>query len=221
MYDKQAIQTIRTSELNPNPWNTNVVSPDNQAKIEESVKRFGMFKPLVCRTLEDGTVEILGGQHRWEAAKALGIEEVQIVNLGQIDEKTAKEISLVDNGRYGSDDLGRLADLLQDLGTADDLSEYMPYTVTDLNQFFTTSTIDLDALSMDDDNEEVEEAVKELTSDVQKYRVMRFKVPLEDAELVQGVIDGVAQLQGFTGSDSLTNAGDALVYLCRARRDEG
>ena len=113
--DKQAIQTIKTSELNPNSWNTNIVSPDNQQKIEESIRRFGMFKPLVCRTLENGQIEIIGGQHRWEAAKALGIEIVQIVNLGVIDDKKAKEISLVDNGRYGSDDALRLADLLKNL----------------------------------------------------------------------------------------------------------
>ena len=122
-----------------------------------------MFKPLVCRTLENGQIEIIGGQHRWEAAKALGIETVQIVNLGVIDDKKAKEISLVDNGRYGSDDALRLADLLKELGSADDIAQYMPYSIGDLSQFYSASSIDLDSLSMDESDEEVEAKVEELT----------------------------------------------------------
>ena len=130
---EHAVRTIKISDLFPNPWNTNVVSPENQSKIEESIKRFGMFKPLVVRTLSDGRLEILGGQHRWEAAKALGIEQVEVVDLGEIDDKKAKEISLVDNGRYGVDDGLRLSELLRELG---DVEEYLPYSEADLNQIF-------------------------------------------------------------------------------------
>ena len=217
--EKQAVQTIKTSSLIPNSWNTNIVSPENQAKIEESIKRFGMFKPLVCRTLPSGDIEILGGQHRWEAAKALGVEEVSIVNLGVIDDKKAKEISLIDNGRYGSDDVTRLSELLRDLGSADEIADYLPYSTNDLTQLFSAVEVDLDALSMDDSDEDVDREIEELTKKTPTYTVMRFKVPIDDAERVQNVINGIAQRQGFTSSDSLTNAGDALVYLCGNLKD--
>lgn len=210
---QQAIQTIRTSELYPNPWNTNVVSPDNQLKIEASVKRFGMFKPLVCRTLPDGRVEIIGGQHRWEAAKSLGIEEVSIVNLGLIDDQKAKEISIVDNGRYGTDDGFKLNELLKEIG---DITEFTPYTDEDISHLISCTQIDLDAIGCDESEEELQQKVEELTKSTPSYQIMRFKVPLDDAEFVQGVIDGICKKQGFTSSDSLTNAGDALVYLCGA-----
>lgn len=216
--EKLAIQTTTTSKLNPNPWNTNVVLPEAQSKIEESIRRFGMFKPLVCRELEDGRLEIIGGQHRWEAAKSLGMEEVPIVNLGLIDDRKAKEISLVDNGRYGSDDSQRLAELLRELGTTDELAEYLPYAVGDLAQIFSSTEVNLDDLSMDDD-EEVEEQVQEITKKSPMYQVMRFKVPVDDADFVRGVIDGISERQGFISSDSLTNAGDALVWLCGRQRD--
>lgn len=216
--EKLAIQTITTSKLTPNPWNTNVVLPEAQSKIEESVRRFGMFKPLICRTTDDGRLEILGGQHRWEAAKNLGIEEVPVVNLGTIDDKRAKEISLIDNGRYGSDDAQKLSELLRELGSADDLAEYMPFAVGDLTQIFTSTEVNLDSLSMDDD-EEVQEQIEEITKKSPMYQVMRFKVPVDDADFVRAVIDGISERQGFVSSDSLTNAGDALVWLCGRQRD--
>ena len=203
----------------PNPWNTNTVAPDNQAKIEASIKRYGMFKPLICRTLDDGRLQIVGGEHRWEAAKAVGIQEVPIVNLGKIDDKRAKEISLIDNSRYGTDDSLKLAEVLKEL---DDVSEVMPISNKELEEIFSATTIDLDALDKveEEADEEAEETVEELTKSKPTTQVMRFKVPVADAEFVQNVINGICKLQGFTGSDSLTNAGDALVFLCHGARDE-
>ena len=217
---EQAIKTIKIDELFPNPWNTNAVSPDNQVKIENSVRRFGMFKPLICRTLHDGRIEILGGQHRWEAAKSLGIEEVKIVDLGEIDDKQAKEISLIDNSRYGTDDNLKLSELLQELG---DVSEVMPYTNQELHEIFAATSIDLDELDEieDEADKEAEKVVEEVTKTKPSTQVMRFKVPVADAEFVQNVITGICKLQGYTNSDSLTNAGDALVFLCHGARNEG
>ena len=216
---EQSIQTIKISELFPNPWNTNTVAPDNQAKIEASIKRYGMFKPLICRTLDDGRLQIVGGEHRWEAAKAVGIQEVPIVNLGKIDDKRAKEISLIDNSRYGTDDSLKLAEVLKEL---DDVSEVMPISNKELEEIFSATTIDLDALDQVEEkaDEEAEEVVEEITKSKPTTQVMRFKVPVADAEFVQNVINGICKLQGFTGSDSLTNAGDALVFLCHGARDE-
>lgn len=215
---EHAVRTIKISDLFPNPWNTNVVSPENQSKIEESIKRFGMFKPLVVRTLDDGRLEILGGQHRWEAAKALGIEQVEVVDLGKIDDKRAKEISLVDNSRYGSDDGLKFSELLREL---DDVEDYLPYSEADLNQIFSAAQVDFDAIGLDEESdEELEKKVEELTRKAPEFQMMRFKVPLADAELVKGVIDGIIKLQGLKDSDSLVNAGDALVFLCGRLKDE-
>ena len=214
------IETIKTEDLVPNPWNTNLVAPDNQAKIEASVQRYGMFKPLVCRTLHDGRKEIIGGQHRWEAAKALGIENVAIVDLGVIDDKRAKEISLIDNSRYGTDDNLKLSEVLKELG---DVSDVMPISNKELEEIFTASTIDLDALDKieEEADKEAEEVAEEVTKTKPSTQVMRFKVPVGDAEFVQNVINNICKLQGFIGSDSLTNAGDALVFLCHAAASGG
>lgn len=198
-------------KLRPNPWNTNVVSPENELKIEASIKRFGLYKPIIVRELRDGTLEILGGKHRNDAAIRLGIPEVPVMNLGTVPDDKAKEIGLVDNGRYGEDDPLQLSELLKSLGNMDELQSFLPYTDTDLNSIFATSSIALDDLDLSDDDETLPEMPTAPV--VQTHQLMRFKVPVEDAARLTQVIEKVMKEQGYTEEDSFTNAGNALVYI--------
>lgn len=201
---------VDPKKLIKNPWNTNMVDPENQKKLDNSVKRFGMFKPLICRELANGSLQILGGEHRAESAVRLGYREVTIINLGQISDEKAKEISLVDNGRYGTDDTLQLAELLKELGEIEDISSYMPYSDSDLDSIFASTSISLDDLELPDSDEL---PLMDMTSKVQSHQIMRFKVPMEDAPAIQDVIESIMKSQGFTDDDSLMNAGNALVYL--------
>ncbi|PLC44545.1 chromosome partitioning protein ParB [Ralstonia pickettii] len=204
--------TVDPKLLRHNPWNTNVVSPDNEAKLDESVERLGMFKPIIVRELPDGTLEILGGAHRRDAAIRKKLASVPIMNLGRISDQRAKEISLVDNGRYGADDTLRLAELLDGLGNPDELSKFMPYTDADFASIFSSVSIALDELDIPDDDEPATHLPTE--KKVQTHQIMRFKVPVEDVGRVTDVIERIMKTQRFTEEDSLTNAGNALVHLC-------
>lgn len=202
---------VHPDSLVPNPWNSNIVSPDNDAKLEESIKRYGMFKPVIVRELLDGTLQIIGGEHRAEIAQRLGLTSIPIVNLGILDDRKAKEISLVDNGRFGEDDSFKLAEILESLGDYKDLVAVMPLSIEDLDSVFTNSSIaleELDSLALPDDSEQLpnEKAL-------QTHQVMRFKVPLKDVGAVTQIIEKTIKVQGFDDSDSMTNAGDALVHL--------
>ena len=200
------------SLLRPNAYNVNVVSPENEAKIEESLKRLGFFKPVLCRELPSGELEIIGGQHRWQAAQRLGLTEIPYTNLGKIDDNRAKELGLVDNGRYGADDSIRLAELLDDLKlSASELASFMPYSETDFKSIFASSSIELDDLDIPD--EETSAPVLPTAKPVQSTQVLRFKVPIEDAGWITDMIKRVMKTQKFTESDDLTNAGDALVHI--------
>jgi len=204
-------QLVDTTKLHPNPWNSNVVSPENEAKLDESLRRFGVYKPIVVRTLPDGRLEIIGGQHRWESAKRLGLKQVPVVNLGEIPDSTAKEISLVDNGRYGVDDATALAEILKSLGSNEELATFLPYSEKELSAIFSTADLDLEALDIKEDTEEIDLSVEAASGPV--YQIMRFKIRAEDAERISALIENVQKMQGFTEADALTNAGDALVYL--------
>lgn len=199
-------------KLRPNPWNTNVVDAANEAKLEESLKKFGMFKPVIVRELPTGEMEILGGEHRAGAAVRLGIKDIPIMNLGPLGDAEAKKIGLVDNGRYGNDDTLQLAALLKELGDIDDLASFMPYSDQDFNNIIEAADIDLDDLTA---LPELDPSAKPapLLAAPPTHTMMRFKVPIEDAERIGELINHVIKIQGLSGSDSLTNAGDALVHL--------
>lgn len=209
--------SVHPDLLRPNPWNTNFVSPENEAKLAESMRQLGMFKPIVVREKPDDSTqyEILGGEHRWQEAKRAGMTEVPIFNLGAISDELAKKISLADNARYGADDTLKLSELLSDLGTAEDLSQLLPYTQTDLEAVFSASNIALDELDLDEKFETDEKAPDEpkVAKAPKTHTVMRFKVPVGDAERITELIAKTQKHHGLTSSDELTNAGDALVQL--------
>lgn len=202
-------QVVEVNQLRGNPWNPNVLDVDAEKKLDASLQRLGVFKPIIARETKSG-LEIIGGHHRWESAKRIGVEEVPIINLGDIDDSKAKEIGLADNGRWGHDDAGLLADVLADLDTVE-LSDFLPYTKKDFEAIFTASDVNLDDLNLDDEDDDL------LDLDDKKapptHTIMRFKVPVLDAETLSARLKRVMEEQDFTSGDSLTNAGDALVYL--------
>lgn len=215
------LENVDPRLLKPNPWNSNIVSPENEEKLEQSIDRLGMFKPVVVRTLGDGTLQILGGEHRAEVASNKGVETIPVINLGVIDDVKAKEISLVDNGRYGTDDTLKLAELMEDLGGADILSTFTPFSDAELNAIFSSKSIDFDDLGIDDTDMPALDDVptspsKPTTPDSQ---IMRFKVAVEDAGDLTDVINYIMKTQNFNASDALTNAGDALVYMAGKYRE--
>jgi hypothetical protein len=201
--------------LRPNSFNINIVSPENEEKLAESIRRLGLFKPIVVRETndEDHPYEIIGGEHRWQAAKAAGLKQVPIFNLGDINDDKAKKISLADNARYGADDTIRLAEMLESMEEGANVKEFLPFTETDINNIFNSVSIALDEL---DDLTGYDEAPAPDEPKPERapktHTIMRFKVTLGDAEKITELISKIRKRQNFNASDDLTNAGDALVH---------
>lgn len=200
-------------DLVPNPWNTNVVSPDNEAKIDASLQRLGMFKPVIVRELDNGTLQILGGAHRRDSAIRLGMDSIPVLNVGKIDDLKAKEIGLVDNGRYGADDTVGLAKLFEELGDAEDLAAFLPYELSDIASIFSSSSIALDELDDLDEMGAAPTTTDPVPKALQTHTIMRFKVPVEDVAKITAKVNTVMKEQRFSDEDSLTNAGNALVHI--------
>jgi ParB-like chromosome segregation protein Spo0J len=210
--------TVDIDLLKPNLWNSNHVSPDNETKLVASIRQFGLFKPIVVRSVEDDEetpYEILGGEHRWSAAKEAGLTQVPIFDVGMVDDDTAKRITLADNARYGQDDTIELAKLLEEIGDIEGLQAVLPYTESDLNSIFASVDIALDDLDLEESYEADE---KDLAAEpkpekaAKTHTIMRFKIAVADAEKVAELLAKVKKRQGFTAADELTNAGDALVH---------
>lgn len=201
--------------LQENPWNPNEVDAINEEKLANSLEEFGLFKPILVRELEDGTRQILGGQHRNRAALLKGYEQVPVLNLGVMSDEKAKKIGLVDNGRYGEDDMERLAEVFSDLGDIDSILGILPMDQSDFDNIFSNDGSDLDLDELLDAEEGEDSEVPDLdipSSTVKTHQIMRFKVAITDAPAFEAFIRKIQREQGFTESDALTNAGDALTY---------
>jgi ParB family chromosome partitioning protein len=214
--DKIQIIQVDPKKLRPNKFNSNYVGPENEEKLRESLRKFGCYKPVICRELSNGDLEILGGQHRAMAAADLKFETVPVVNLGRVDDKRAKAIGLADNGRYGEDDLAKLALIVADLG--DDASTYLPFSDQDLASLFAIGDISIKDID-EDDAKDLDELVEQAAKPTMTHDLMRFKVPIEDAGLIREAIDMLIKAKGYgKEKDSLAAAGMALVDLVRAGR---
>lgn len=207
---------VPVGDLRKNSFNSNRVTPDNETKIRRSIERNGMFKPVIVREVAGiAGYEIIGGEHRWEQAVELGYTEIPIANLGEISDAKAKEISVIDNARYGMDDTLALGEILKDIDV-ENLQDILPYGETDLNAIFSASDIELDDLEIEG-NFEVEESKESEEPEAPKppktHTIMRFRLPLGDAERLTKLVASTQKDEKLTTEDELTNAGDALVFI--------
>lgn len=116
-------ELVRVDSVKPHPKNA---KKGNVEVIRESIERNGFYGALV---VQRKTGEILVGNHRWKAAKLVGLAEVPVIWV-EVDPPTEKRLLLVDNrssdlGAY--DDAG-IAELLQQVeretGTLDGTGFY-------------------------------------------------------------------------------------------------
>ena len=71
----------------------------DEKKIEElsqSIKKNGIIQPIVVRTDQDDTYEIVAGERRWLAAQKAGLHEVPVVVLN-INDTQALELAIIEN----------------------------------------------------------------------------------------------------------------------------
>lgn len=211
-----SITYISPKKLKKNQWNTNKVSIENEEKLDKSLKEYGLFKPILCRTVND-ELEIIGGEHRVESAIRNGISEIPIINLGNISDDKAKKMALIDNGRYGSDDFVELQELINSLESPNELLEVLPYSFEDFEGIFKADEIDLDNIPSFEENSEIEDSDETENNFVQKlpetYAIVKFKIPLEFLQDLNNKIKNKEQELNTEYGDSLVNAGNALLAL--------
>lgn len=190
-----------------------------EARLEASIREFGFIKPIVCRKLVDGSLQIIGGEHRARKAVEMGIESIPVVVLPNVDDNRAKALGLADNGRYGEDDALKLSAILTDLG--EEYLEVLPFDAEDLAGIFSSTSVDLDDLSFSEDDDRAGDLpAADAPRPAPTHELMRFKVPVEDREKVEKFIAFVVKAKGLGAEqDSMISAGMALVEVINAARE--
>jgi ParB-like chromosome segregation protein Spo0J len=215
MTHTQRYELVDPRLIQPNPWNTNVVSHENEVKLRASIERNGMFKPVLIRELADGTLQSLGGWHRAEQAVEIGMPQIPAIILSGLSDPAAKEISLADNARYGIDDTLKLSELLGQLDVAA-VEEIMPWSHGDIVALTASLSVNVDDLDLDaptlptDDDQDKDPLPPKAAK---THQVMRFRVAIADAAAIGAKVQATQVQEGFNTADDLTNAGDALAFL--------
>ena len=92
----EKIQNLKIIDIEPNKdqprKNFNSESLD---ELAESIKRYGVIQPIIV-SKKGNYFEIVAGERRWRASKKAGLSEIPCI-VRQQDEKTNKEIALIEN----------------------------------------------------------------------------------------------------------------------------
>jgi hypothetical protein len=145
----------------------------------------------VVTNLDPEHYEIIDGEHRWRAAKELGLTELPCWNLGLIDDADARELTVVLNETRGQPDQERLRTLLKDLvarrGGDAAVRDILPFSRERFDALIGSMKVDWDAL------EERRQAVQAQG----RWKEIVFRVPYEAAQTIERAIDEVKEREGF------------------------
>jgi ParB/RepB/Spo0J family partition protein len=80
----------------PNDWNPQKMDSTTFNTLVEEIEEVGFIDALTVVDLEDGTYRIIGGEHRWRAARSIGMTELPALVLPHADwdEDTQKFVTV-------------------------------------------------------------------------------------------------------------------------------
>ena len=105
---------IMLVEIEPNPWNPNQQDDGMFKKLINSIKKNGFTTPILVRKIEKG-YQIIDGEHRWKACKELDYNIIKAEVIENIDDTTAKTLTIALNNIRGKDDVLKRAQILKQL----------------------------------------------------------------------------------------------------------
>lgn len=183
MRNRVNVILVPVDQIDPNPWNPNVQSDFIFGREIESIQSFGFVDPVTGRRKPDGRYEIIDGEHRWKAAKQIGMTELPFNDIGEIDDARAKKLTLVLNELKGKPDTEMLSDLLGDIKDAlgDEFELGLPFTDGDLKTLLADDRIDWNSNAKPgvDGVDEEKGDWKVVTLQLPKDLAMRFKDQVE------------------------------------------
>lgn len=95
---KETLREVPPSEVRASPWQPRAeVDTGSVQELAESVRTHGVLEPLLARALPDGTLELLAGHRRLEAARLAGLQTVPVRVLDIKDDLTAAIVAIVEN----------------------------------------------------------------------------------------------------------------------------
>lgn len=84
-------------QIAPNPRNPRGVFEEAALQdLANSIQEKGVVQPLLVRTLDEGSYELIAGERRWRAAQRAGLDTVPVI-IREVDDKESLEIAIIEN----------------------------------------------------------------------------------------------------------------------------
>ena len=109
--ERLVVEYVAIDEIKPNSYNPNRQDAKDFELLCRSIREDGFTQPVIVHR---DTREIVDGEHRWRAARELGMDEVPIVYV-DMSEEQMRVATLRHNRARGSEDVDLGAQLLRDL----------------------------------------------------------------------------------------------------------
>lgn len=97
LYKGKEVAYLSVEEIKPNRFQPRKDFKDDKLKeLTDSIKQKGLLQPILVRQVSGGGFEILAGERRWRAVRALGIDRIPAM-IKETEDAGALEISLIEN----------------------------------------------------------------------------------------------------------------------------
>lgn len=172
------IQYVPVDSLTPNEYNPNRQSDHEFELLCRSIEEDGFTQPILVNKESN---QIVDGEHRWRAMKALGYTEVPVcyTNMTLAQMKIA---TLRHNRARGNEDIQRAADVireLQEMGAVEWAADSLILDNSDLNMLLQIPTAELNLRSDEMDYDATidtlkqEEALKQIKAEEEQQMAAR------------------------------------------------
>lgn len=153
-----AWEIVKVEDLNKNQFNYKGQNPEMSRKLRNNLEKIGLVENLIVRQLNNGSFEIVNGEHRYDELLNLNKKHAVVYNLGKVSEKEAIRICIETNETNFDTDqyrLGQLLDNIEQAGneTFAELEEYMPFSEEEMQNFQEIYNTELDNLLENNDED--------------------------------------------------------------------
>ena len=132
---KTEMKTVAVNAMEPDPDNPNVQELPVFNTLVEGMKEFGVLEPVLVVPLGKDKYRIVSGEHRWRAAQAANIEEMDAVIVTGLNEATRKMLLVrmnVTKGKIDPEKFTKLWNKLKKSHSEDELRKKMGFSGRDV-----------------------------------------------------------------------------------------
>lgn len=176
-FDFTKLKKVPIEQVKANGWNPKDKDTKEYKQVVRSIRANGLRDPIIVRELGKDSYEVIDGEQRFTAASEIGYKEIFVYNEGQMDEKTAKALTIWYQVQvpFNEVDLSHLVVELHNLEVE------LPYTEAEIADFANMAQFDFDQYDKDGEGDE----------DMPNVKTLSIKMPEDQYEVIMDTIKHV------------------------------